>query len=165
MGKSISKDKPLSMREQVGESLETMNSLIRTSTTEKFYLQDEVTAWNLRVSRASQNLRNATDEFKEPIRILLVQAKEQLSKYSEKLDKTNELLSRLTSHRDEMERSLAQLNTGTVKKELQERLGAIIADGDGETLNPNPDFEDVRELEKTIHTVKALIELRQGSNS
>jgi chromosome segregation ATPase len=164
MGKSISKDKPLSMREQVGESLETMTALIAKTSAEKFYLEEEVTSWNRRVSRANRNLRAAPDELKEPIRTLLVQAKEQLSKLSEKLDKTSELLSNLTSHRDQMEKSLAALNAGTVKKQLHERLGAIVAEGDGENLNPNPDFEDVRELEKTIHTVKALIELRQGSN-
>lgn len=164
MGKNISRAKQPSMREQVGHSLETMNALIKTASAEKANLQEDVTAWNGRVSRANRNLLGAPEELKEAIQILLVEAKEQLSKYSEKLDKTNELLANLISHRDQMERSLAQLTAGTVQKQLQERLGAIVADGDGEKLNPNPDFEDIRELEKTIHTVKALIELRQGSN-
>lgn len=164
MGKSIIKTAPPSMREQVGESLETMNSLIKTTSTEKLNLEEEVTAWNNRVFRANSNLLKASDDLKESLRILLVQAKEQLAQYSDKLDKTNELLANLISHRNQMELSLAQLNAGTVQRELQERLGAIVFEGDGKTLNPNPDFADIRELEKTIHTVKALIELRQGNN-
>lgn len=146
---------------QVAESLDTLAGLINKANQEAALQDGQVLLWKNRIARATEILTRVKPEGLKPAEALLEQAREHHAFHMDKLTQTKEKLGKFVAHKEEMQQVFEQLKATEIQAELQKRIHGIDAGIPVESLGDEKSEEyDAREQERTIHTVKALIDLR-----
>lgn len=145
---------------KVEEALAALTPVISKAFAETDTQATYVSTWEARIRRAEDVLGRVKPEGKDATEILLKQAQACLLMHQEKLETTRLALDDLNAQSKELHNSLDKLKAHQEEKELRLRIQGISDDGYVEDSNQSFSLPDVRELERTIHTVKALIELR-----
>lgn len=159
--KTLSKVPAQGIRGQVEESLENLEKMVSQERQQYSTLNGQVQAWNKRVERAQKVLARVKPEGREATELLLAQAQEVLKVHQEDFLATSSRLQNFMTYRDELNTALEHLKMADRQEELRKRISgissAIAIETNGDEKNS---AYDMRELERTIHTVKALIEIR-----
>lgn len=146
---------------QVEESLDILAGLINAASQEANLQDGQILLWGNRITRANEVLTRVKPEGRKSAETLLAQAREHHDFHTDKLAQTKEKLGKLVAHKEEMQQVFEQLKATEVQIELQKRIHGIEAGIPVEPLgDEKSDGYDAREQERTIHTVKALIDLR-----
>lgn len=152
------------VRAQVEESLETLDATIQKAELDFYTVESKAYSWKRRVSRATGVLERVNDEGKEATETLLKQAQEVYSAYEAKRVEAETTLENLKEHRNELKKASDHFKLAERQAELKQRISGInaITATIGGTGDEKSEGYNVRELERTIHTIKALIELQGG---
>lgn len=145
---------------KVEEALAALTPVIAKAVAEAEKQSSYISVWESRVRRAEFVLSKVKPEGKDATEMLLKQAKAALLTHQEKLETTRVVCDDLNAQSKELTKSLDKLKAHQKEKELHLRIQDISDEGYPDTHDPSLTLPDIRELERTIHTVKALIELR-----
>jgi 5-bromo-4-chloroindolyl phosphate hydrolysis protein len=152
------------IRGQLEEALATLAPLTKQATKDAQIQTFQIREWQNRISRATNVLTRVVDEGKKPTELLLEQAKEALKSHEAKLSQAKTNLKDLEAYQKDLYAASEHFKMLDRQEELQKRINGISATVATLPLGDEKKSSyDVRELERTIHTVKALIELKKVS--
>lgn len=153
------------IRSEVKESLKTLEKTIYTAENDFFILESKVKSWERRIKRAADVLPRVTEEGREATENLLKQAQEIHAAYEVKFSEAESTLANLRSHHNELKKASDHFKIVDRQAELQQRISGINSIASVATIgDEKSESYDVRELQRSIHTIQALIELQGGKS-
>lgn len=152
------------IRTRMNETLASLTDAIQATMKDRNTQEQVLSRWKARVERAKVIVEQTSGEGQAAAQMLLEQAEGYVATHQKAYDDEAERLTLLQTQHQSMEESVNKLDAVNRVKVLQERIKSInpatrpaaITTGDDEKA-----VFDQREIEKDIHMINALIELRK----
>lgn len=155
---------PIDIREKMNKTLADLQTAIEGSTERRNTQEKILGRWKSRASRAKVIIEQTSGDGKAAAEMLLSQAEGYVETHLKALVDESEHLNLLTEQYRSMEESVKRLDAVNRVKVLQERISSIPATSSQKVISGDDEKMqfDSREIEKNVHMINALIELRKG---
>lgn len=152
------------IRTRMNETLASLREAIEVTMKDRNAQEQILSRWKARVERAKVIVEQTSGEGQAVAQMLLEQAEGYVTTHQKAYDDEAERLTLLQNQHSSMEESVNKLDAVNRVKVLQERIKSINATSQPVAITAGDDEKtvfDQREIEKDIHMINALIELRK----